>query len=510
MRFFASFALVAGLLALGTPSAAQAPGQVVQEVVGTSNALDTFTSNSFTDSSLQATITPTSAGNLIEIHVIIPSADARRISGSVGERAYQVRVMNVTTGEKAIPAQVYGIELASPSSARQLMWLPTILYNRVPAGSTATQTFRVQMRAVYGAGQAETRLRADEEQARIILREVVPFNPVAYVFPEPVIDIDQWPQTWAGSEGFVVFPNMDHDAESGRYSVVFTMHGYGSGLDQIALGRVTATNLTQFGTAALLSSDVDGWIVGWEPDGNGGCIGAAYMLDHSRRGMSIVSSSDCASITGIAPAPTFTDDETSPVTAPYGVGDVNRVWKNPLDGKFYCFCRWFTGPNGRQSPSLAGSGRGVRAIDLYRFDGEDMTEESDWTHLGPVFWPDEHDKGITEFYGATAPILVAGRLVSFVRILRDDVGEGIGWSEIAVSDDGVSWHRERWPFIPRGASGNGWDAAMKWIGDVEIVGADLVGLTMDYDRGHKVGNRVIGAFTVPLKQLQALVSRLPG
>jgi hypothetical protein len=496
------FALIAFL------SAPAANSQTLQEVIGTSEVLDTASLNTFTDTFLQATITPTDAASVLEFDVIIPSADARRTSGSPQERAFQMRLWNVTDNTEAIPAHVYGIQLAAGSSAAQSFWQPVYMEGRVNAGSTATRTYRVQMRAVFGTGGAEARLRADEERATLIVREITPINPAVFVNPEPIIDIGNWPQTWAGSVGHVTWPNFEYDEQSGEYSIVYTLQNYGPGKDQLAIGHDTATSLSGFSSTSIIEQDLKGWLVGWEPDGNGGCIGAAYILDAARRGMTVVNSNDCESITSIAAAPTFTDDETSPVTSAYGVGDVNRIWKSEIDGDFYCFCRWFTGPTGPQSPSLSGHGRGVRAVALYRFDGGDMTDGDDWTHLGPVFWPDAHDGGITEFYGATAPILVSGRLVSFVRVLRDDVAAGIGWSEIAVSDDGITWHRERWPFVQRGSGGD-WDKAIKWIADVEVVGSDLVGITMDYDEGHKVGGRVIGMFTVPMADVAALVARLP-
>jgi hypothetical protein len=93
-----------------------------------------------------------------------------------------------------------------------------------------------------------------------------------------------------------------------------------------------------------------------------------------------------------------------------------------------------------------------------------------------------------------AGILARGDLlIGLVKVLRDDLpaeasGEkrGIGYTTLAYSRDGVTWTRDREPFLPRNPSTGTWDHAMSW-GDCQCpVDDDVFIYYGGYARGHKV------------------------
>src|SRR5262245_57344314 len=83
--------------------------------------------------------------------------------------------------------------------------------------------------------------------------------------------------------------------------------------------------------------------------------------------------------------------------------------------------------------------------------------------------------------------------IGMVRALRDDlpcdVGgpkNGIGYSVLATSRDGITWQRHREPFLDRNPVRGSWDHAMTWIGAAVPVGDEMFFYYGGYARGHKV------------------------
>jgi hypothetical protein len=120
----------------------------------------------------------------------------------------------------------------------------------------------------------------------------------------------------------------------------------------------------------------------------------------------------------------------------------------------------------------------------------------DWTKPRIVLAPDRRDPGVTEFYGVGGMIDRGGVLVGMLRILRDDIGRGIGYTTLAWSRDGVTWHRYRAPFLTFSADRRKWDSSAAWA-DSQIVAR---GRTMvyygGYHGGHKANNRHLGLATL--------------
>jgi hypothetical protein len=119
-----------------------------------------------------------------------------------------------------------------------------------------------------------------------------------------------------------------------------------------------------------------------------------------------------------------------------------------------------------------------------------------WTSPRTVFEPDAGDRGLTEFYGWGGVLERGGLLVGLLRVLRDDISEGVGYTVLVWSRDGRTWHRDREPFL---SPGTGWDAAMAWADDQVTVGNRTRIYYGGYRSGHKTNyatDRQIGVASI--------------
>src|SRR5262245_56232555 len=117
-------------------------------------------------------------------------------------------------------------------------------------------------------------------------------------------------------------------------------------------------------------------------------------------------------------------------------------------------------------------------------------------------------------------------LIGLVRVLRDDLAcdpggpkDGIGYTVLATSRDGVSWTRLREPFLDRSMERNAWDHAMAWMSGVLPMRDEVFFYYGGYARGHKIAantERQIGLARMradrylavaPLKEEGTLVTR---
>lgn len=124
-----------------------------------------------------------------------------------------------------------------------------------------------------------------------------------------------------------------------------------------------------------------------------------------------------------------------------------------------------------------------------------------WSTPVKAFWRDLADPVDLEFYGAT-PLIVRGDwLITFVRILRDKIERGKGYSVMAWAhkDRPTAWTRSRKPFF-EGVIATA-DQAHAWLrGVVEYNGT----VYFTYDArpdGHKEGPRYVGFTAMPSSEL---------
>ena len=116
-----------------------------------------------------------------------------------------------------------------------------------------------------------------------------------------------------------------------------------------------------------------------------------------------------------------------------------------------------------------------------------------WEKPWRIHVPDDKDDGLLEFYGMGGMHLRGGLHIGLVRVLRDDLPcdrggpiEGIGYTTLATSRDGVTWQRMREPFLDRNPEPGSWDHAMAWMSQAVPVGDEMFFYYGGYARGHKI------------------------
>jgi hypothetical protein len=169
---------------------------------------------------------------------------------------------------------------------------------------------------------------------------------------------------------------------------------------------------------------------------------------------------------------------SNPIFAP--TDDIVDLWKDPRTGTYGIFIKHMV--NGKRDTTLS------RSSDFVN-----------WSTPVTVFQSDSHDQGVTEFYGVACCLLRDNLLVGFLRILRGDIDQGIGYTELTWSRDGNNWARSHEPFMV-GCPG-AFDGAHAWVyGDAEHDGTIYLSYSA-YDQGHKVGNRAAAIAVIPSKDL---------
>ncbi len=184
--------------------------------------------------------------------------------------------------------------------------------------------------------------------------------------------------------------------------------------------------------------------------------------------------------------PTWPEDYPNIVR--HGVGDIVDVFRDPLRGRYGAAVKLHALPEDGYAPAPK-AGRVFR-----RLVGISWSEDFiRWERPRRVFVPDDRDEGLLEFYGMGGVHFRGGLAIGLVRVLRDDLAcdpggpvEGIGYSVLATSRDGVAWQRMRAPFLDRNPEPGSWDHAMSWIGGALPVGDEVRFYYGGYARGHKV------------------------
>ena len=133
-----------------------------------------------------------------------------------------------------------------------------------------------------------------------------------------------------------------------------------------------------------------------------------------------------------------------------------------------------------------------------------------WSTPVKAFWRDPMDPPDLEFYGATQVLVRGDWLITFLRVLRDDVERGKGYTVLAWAhkDRPTIWTRSREPFFTGCPATD--DQAHAWIyGVVEHSGTIYFSYSA-YADGHKVGPRLVGIATMPSADLEIGVNNGPG
>ncbi|MGE3817863.1 MAG: hypothetical protein AB7I30_00355 [Isosphaeraceae bacterium] len=172
----------------------------------------------------------------------------------------------------------------------------------------------------------------------------------------------------------------------------------------------------------------------------------------------------------------------------HGVGDIVDVHHDPLSRRYVAAVKLHAVPEDGFAPGPR-AGKGIRRL-VGLSTSDDFVH---WERPRRIFAPDDRDDGLLEFYGMGAVHLRGSLRIGLVRVLRDDLPcdpggprDGIGYSVLATSRDGVTWRRSREPFLDRDPLPGSWDHAMAWIGAAVPLGDETIFYYGGYARGHKV------------------------
>jgi TAT (twin-arginine translocation) pathway signal sequence len=172
-----------------------------------------------------------------------------------------------------------------------------------------------------------------------------------------------------------------------------------------------------------------------------------------------------------------------------GIGDIISLSRDPIRKRYLLLCKVNSRPEDGYKGSTPNAAEGTR-----RLVGQSVSDDCiHWSPAQRIIAADAQDEGITEFYSIGQVIARGGLLIGLLKVLRDDLspepgGEqiGIGYTVLAWTRDGQTWHRDRESFMDRNAQPGSWDRAMTW-GDCLLPVDDEVFIYYGgYARGHKV------------------------
>jgi hypothetical protein len=140
-----------------------------------------------------------------------------------------------------------------------------------------------------------------------------------------------------------------------------------------------------------------------------------------------------------------------------------------------------------------------------------------WEKPWRILVPDEKDEGLLEFYGMGGMHMRSGLHIGLVRVLRDDLPcdpggpkDGIGYTVLATSRDGVTWQRFREPFLDRNHEAGSWDHAMTWMSQAVPVGDEVYFYYGGYARGHKIESKTERQIGLARMKKDRYVALTPG
>jgi hypothetical protein len=180
--------------------------------------------------------------------------------------------------------------------------------------------------------------------------------------------------------------------------------------------------------------------------------------------------------------------EGYPTVSRHGVGDIVDVYYDPLNRRYAAAVKLHALPEDGYKP-------GPRAGRIFRrlVGLSTSTDFVRWEKPRRILTPDDRDDGLLEFYGMGGMHLRGGLHIGLVRVLRDDLPcdaggprDGIGYTVLATSRDGLTWTRYREPFLDRNPEKGNWDHAMTWMSGTLPVGDEVFFYYGGYARGHKV------------------------
>lgn len=127
-----------------------------------------------------------------------------------------------------------------------------------------------------------------------------------------------------------------------------------------------------------------------------------------------------------------------------------------------------------------------------------------WSEMKVLFSPDDKDPGVTEWYACVGFQTRGDLLFGFLQLLRDDETAegappeaarhnqgyrtaGMGYTVLAWTRDGVTWHRDRQAdaLLSPAPEVGAWDHAMAWVSSAVPVADEMYLYYAGYRWGHK-------------------------
>lgn len=118
-----------------------------------------------------------------------------------------------------------------------------------------------------------------------------------------------------------------------------------------------------------------------------------------------------------------------------------------------------------------------------------------FVEIGIIFKPDNKDDGITQFYGTCCIKKIGDLYVGFLKVIRDDLIieknneniQGIGYTELIYSENGLDWKRFREPniFLKRSFDSQANDYSHAMIDSSIEVDEEIFLYYGAYNKGHK-------------------------
>ena len=174
---------------------------------------------------------------------------------------------------------------------------------------------------------------------------------------------------------------------------------------------------------------------------------------------------------------------------PHGVGDIVDIFWDPIRSRYGAFFK---------SAALTSDhfSKGAHAVRMYIRRLVLMSYSADligWMTPQRVLVPEPLEPGQVEFYGVGGTFARGDLLIGFVRMLRDDLAatpgdetEGVGFTTLVTSRDGLHWDRHGEIFLDRNsADPEAWDHAFAWVGSVVPRDKETYLYYGGYKSGHK-------------------------
>lgn len=201
-----------------------------------------------------------------------------------------------------------------------------------------------------------------------------------------------------------------------------------------------------------------------------------------------------------------------PLIEKHGVGDTIDAFYDPIRGRYAAAVKVHALPEDGYAPAPK-AGRIFRRLVGMTTSADFVRWEKPWR----ILVPDGRDAGLLEFYGMGGVHAVGPLLVGLARVLRDDLpcdpggpNDGVGYTVLTWSRDGVRWERDRVPYLDRNPEPKTWDHAMAWGSAMMPVGDETFLYYGGYARGHKIEaqkERQVGLARCPKERYVALRAR---